>query len=151
MESDMTAMLETIAIELACEKLVVEFAERVDALDFAGLGELFAVDAGFARPTDPNNLIRGVDSIVESYRARPRTRITQHLCCNIRIQAQSADRASGSCRVLLYTADVDTPEELGKGRKATASQLIGAFDDRFVLTTQGWRFAERRGRLLMHT
>jgi hypothetical protein len=140
-----------IAIEHACERLVCEFAERVDARDFAALRELFATDAAFARPTDPDNLIHGIDAIVNSYLARPQTRITQHLCCNIRISVQSADQASGSCRVLLFTADSGEPDVPGKGRKAAAGQLIGAFDDRFVLTPQGWRFAERRGRLLMHT
>ena len=140
-----------VAIERACERLVCEFAERVDAQDFAGLRELFAADARFARPTDPDNLIHGVDNIVNSYLARPRARITQHLCCNVRIDARPPDRASGSCRVLLYTADADQPETPGKGRKSTASQLIGVFDDQFVLTTHGWRFAERRGRLVMHT
>ena len=141
----------TLAIERACEKLVSEFAERVDAQDFAGLRALFTSDASFARPTDPENLIHGIDNIVNSYLARPRTRITQHLCCNVRITAEPPDRASGSCRVLLFTAEANEPETPAKGRKATASQLIGVFDDRFVLTAAGWRFAERRGRLLMHT
>lgn len=141
----------TLAIERACEKLVNEFAERVDAQDFAGLRELFAADASFARPTDPDNLIHGIDNIVDSYLARPRTRITQHLCCNVRIFAVPPDRATGSCRVLLYLADVNEPEAPGKGRKAASGQLIGVFDDRFVLTPEGWRFAERRGRLVMHT
>ena len=40
---------------------------------------------------------------------------------------------------------------LEKGRKAAANQLVGRFDDEFVRTPQGWRFAGRRGRLLMHT
>jgi hypothetical protein len=142
---------ETLAIERACEKLVSEFAERVDAQDFTGLRALFAADASFARPTDPDTLIHGIDNIVNSYLARPRARITQHLCCNVRIFAQPPDRATGSCRVLLYTADANAPETPDKGRKTTSSQLIGVFEDRFVLTTEGWRFAERRGRLVMHT
>jgi hypothetical protein len=149
----MTAKPDTAAmmIEHACERLVYEFAERVDAQDFAALRELFSADARFARPTDPDNLIHGIDNIVNAYLARPRVRITQHLCCNVRITPQSPDRASGTCRVLLYTADAGEPEHPGKGRQASAGQLIGSFDDRFVLTAQGWRFAERRGRLVMHT
>jgi hypothetical protein len=146
-----TPDVSAMAIEHACERLVCEFAECVDAQDFAGLRKVFAADAAFARPTDPDNLIRGIDAIVDSYLARPRTRVTQHLCCNIRISVHSPDRASGSCRVLLFTADASEADAPGKGRQATAHQLVGAFDDRFVLTPEGWRFAERRGRLLMHT
>ena len=140
-----------IAIERACEKLVLAFAACVDAQEFERLRELFAPDAGFARPTDPDTVIRGVDNIVNAYLSRPRTRITQHLCSNVQIDVLSAERASGTCRVLLFMADASDPETPGKGRKAAASQLVGRFDDEFVRTPQGWRFAERRGRLLMHT
>jgi hypothetical protein len=139
------------AIERACEKLVVAFAACVDAQEFERLRELFAPDAAFARPTDPESVIRGVDNIVNAYLSRPRTRITQHLCSNVQIRVHSPERASGTCRVLLFMADASDPEVPGKGRKAAASQLVGLFDDEFVLTPQGWRFAERRGRLLMHT
>jgi hypothetical protein len=139
------------AIERACEKLVVAFAACVDAQEFERLRELFAPDAGFARPTDPENVIRGVDNIVNAYLSRPRTRITQHLCSNVQIRVHSEEQASGTCRVLLFMADANDPDVPGKGRKAAASQLVGLFDDEFVLTPQGWRFAERRGRLLMHT
>jgi ketosteroid isomerase-like protein len=139
------------AIERACEKLVVAFAACVDAQEFERLRELFAPDAAFARPTDPQAVIRGVDNIVNAYLSRPRTRITQHLCSNVQIRVHSPERASGTCRVLLFMADANDPDVPGKGRKAAASQLVGLFDDEFVLTPQGWRFAERRGRLLMHT
>jgi hypothetical protein len=92
-----------------------------------------------------------VDNIVNAYLSRPRTRITQHLCSNVQIAVHSAERASGTCRVLLFMADASDAETPGKGRKAAASQLVGRFDDEFVRTPQGWRFAGRRGRLLMHT
>jgi hypothetical protein len=140
-----------IAIERACEKLVLAFAACVDGQEFERLRELFAPDASFARPTDPDTVIRGVDNIVNAYLSRPRTRITQHLCSNVQINVQSAERASGTCRVLLFMADASDAETPGKGRKAAASQLVGRFDDEFVRTPQGWRFAGRRGRLLMHT
>jgi hypothetical protein len=140
-----------IAIERACERLVLEFAACVDAQEFERLRELFSADACFARPTDPDTLIRGVDNIVSAYLSRPRTRITQHLCSNVQIKVHSPERASGTCRVLLFTAEASEPESPGKGRKATASQLVGYFDDQFVRTPAGWRFAERRGHLLMHT
>ncbi|HJS21334.1 MAG TPA: nuclear transport factor 2 family protein [Steroidobacteraceae bacterium] len=140
-----------IAIERACEKLVIAFAACVDGQDYEGLTQLFTTDAGFARPTDPGTVIRGADNIVNAYRSRPRTRITQHLCSNVQITVHSSERATGTCRVLLFMADATGPDMPGKGRQAQASQLVGAFDDEFVRTPQGWRFAERRGRLLMHT
>ncbi len=139
------------AIEHACQRLVIEFADAVDAQDYERLRELFAPDATFARPTDPDTVIRGIDSIIAAYAGRPPNRLTQHLCTNIRVTADSNDSAHGTCRVLLFLADASVPETPGKGRKATAGQLLGVFTDRFRRTEAGWRIIERRGRLLMHT
>lgn len=139
------------AIEHACQRLVIQFAEAVDAQDYERLRELFAPDATFARPTDPDTVIRGIDSIVAAYASRPPNRLTLHLCTNIRISADSNDSAHGTCRVLLFLADASEPDTPGKGRKAAPSQLLGMFTDRFHRTEIGWRIIERRGRLLMHT
>ena len=85
------------AIERACQRLVIEFAEAVDAQDYERLRAVFAPDATFARPTDPDTVIRGIDSIIAAYAARPRNRLTQHLCTNIRVTAESNDAARGTC------------------------------------------------------
>ena len=139
------------AIEGACQRLVIEFAEAVDAQDYERLREVFAPDATFARPTDPEAIIRGIDSIIAAYAGRPPNRLTQHLCTNIHITADSNDSARGTCRVLLFLADASDPDAPGKGRKAALGQLLGVFTDRFHRTEHGWRITERRGRLLMHT
>jgi ketosteroid isomerase-like protein len=139
------------AIERACQRLVIEFAEAIDAQDYERLREVFAPDATFARPTEPDTVIRGIDSIIAAYAARPRNRLTQHLCTNIRVTAESDDAARGTCVVLLFLGDASEPDRPGKGRRAAPSQLLGTFADRFQRTEDGWRIAERRGRLLMHT
>jgi SnoaL-like domain len=139
------------AIEHACQRLVIEFAEAVDTQDYERLRDVFAPDASFARPTDPDTVIQGIDRIIAAYAARPRNRLTQHLCTNIRVTADSNDAAHGTCRVLLFLADASEPETPGKGRKAAPGQLLGEFADHFRRTEIGWRIVERRGRLLMHT
>jgi SnoaL-like domain len=139
------------AIEHACQRLVIEFAEAVDTQDYERLRDVFAADASFARPTDPDTVIQGIDSIIAAYAARPRNRLTQHLCTNVRVTADSNDAAHGTCRVLLFLADAFEPETPGRGRKAAPGQLLGEFTDHFRRTEIGWRIVERRGRLLMHT
>ena len=52
------------AAESACQALAIDYAEVVDAQDYARWREIFAEDAIFARPTDPANPIRGVANIV---------------------------------------------------------------------------------------
>lgn len=140
-----------VAIELACRKLVLSFAEAVDAHDYERFPGLFAPDCLFARPADPETVIAGVADVIAAFTARPRDRMTLHLCTNISISVESAQAARGSCRIVLFSANAAEPEIHGKGRKAAASQLVGVYTDRYVRLAQGWRIAERRGRVLFHT
>jgi ketosteroid isomerase-like protein len=141
---------EICAAQSACQALAVDCAEIVDTQDYARLREIFAEDAVFARPTNPGEPIRGVENIVTSFQSRPRNRLTQHLVTNIRVRVESPRTASGSCRILLYVSEA-SEVETSEGRKAAAKQIIGIYQDRYVRTQDGWRFAERRGRTLFHT
>jgi ketosteroid isomerase-like protein len=136
--------------EQACQALATEYAEIVDTQDYARLREVFSNDAVFARPTNPDEPIRGIDNIIASFTSRPGNRVTQHFVCNVRVKVESEDAASGSCRILLYVADASDPET-AEGRQTARKQLIGIYRDRFVRTKNGWRIAERRGHTLMHT
>jgi len=136
--------------ELACHALCVDYADIVDSQDYPRLRQIFAEDAIFARPTAPQDPIRGAENIVASFEARPRNRVTQHFVTNIRVRVESPTTASGSCRILLYMSDASEPET-PEGRKAAPKQLIGMYLDRFVRTKDAWRFAERRGKTLFHT
>jgi hypothetical protein len=49
------------------------------------------------------------------------------------IEVDSAEAARGTSAMVLFTDG--------------APPIIGSFHDRFVLTPDGWRFAERRGSL----
>jgi len=75
----------------------------------------------------------GREAILTAFKGRP-PRVTRHICSNIVIDVESATAARGSSAMLLFTS-------------ADGAPLIGGFEDRFVLTEQGWRFAERRGTL----
>jgi ketosteroid isomerase-like protein len=137
-------------IENACGALSVDYCEIVDAKDYQRLREVFAEDASFVSPAAPDKVIDGADAIIAHLEAIPRTLATQHFALNIRVRAESADAASGSCRILLYTADGNAPEA-PEGRKAAEKQRIGVYHDRYVRTAAGWRIAERRGKALLHT
>ena len=127
------------ADELACRTLVHDFAQSVDDQQYERLRDLFTADAVFARPADPDTLLRGIDSIVAAFAARPKNRLTFHLLTNVSIKAEAADSASGVCRILLFSGDAADGEVPGKGRKAASSQLIGFYTDRYVRTPGGWR------------
>jgi hypothetical protein len=139
------------AIEWACTRLMVQFAEFNDRQDYEALAGLFDERGRFARPTDPNTVIEGRANIVKAFQSRPKGRLTQHLCSNMLVTAETTDRARGSCRIVLFTADGAQAPDGAFGIKADARQLIGIYEDRFVRAAEGWRFAERRGRVLYHT
>ena len=121
------------AIEADCTRLVNLYANLNDAADWAALAALYADDGLMTRPTAPDVPIIGRRAILGAFIARsPRT--TRHICANIVIEVESDTSARGESAMLLFT---------GAG-----APLVGSFNDRFVLTAQVWRFAERHGALL---
>ncbi|GAM05475.1 hypothetical protein MBENS4_2473 [Novosphingobium sp. MBES04] len=53
------------------------------------------------------------------------------MCSNVEITVLDADTAIGESAMLLFTGE-SVPK-------------VGSFEDRFVRTADGWKFAERRG------
>jgi ketosteroid isomerase-like protein len=137
-------------VEAACYALCAEYAEIIDSQDWPRLAEIFAEDAAFTLPIGSKEPIRGADKIVAMFQSRPRGRLTQHLISNFRVRMETMDTAVGTCRVLLYTSDLSEPET-PEGRKAASKQMMGTYQDRYVRTKNGWRFAERVGGITFHT
>jgi hypothetical protein len=138
-----------ITIERACERLVLDFAYFSDRADYDSLAALFTPDGTMARPSgDP---LVGRPAILEAYRSRPSGRITRHVCTNIRITVESAERASGLTYAVVYSGDSSRAPESHFGIQADPRRLVGEFEDQFVKTAEGWRIAARRARFLMHT
>lgn len=120
------------AIEWECARLIAHYANLNDAGRWEDVAALFAEDGVMTRPSAPDSPIRGRQTILDALRARP-PRVTRHFCSNIVIHVDAADEARGESAMLLFTEGT--------------SPLVGSFDDQFVLTDQGWRFAARHGRL----
>jgi uncharacterized protein (TIGR02246 family) len=138
-----------IAIERACERLVLDFVHHSDTQNPEALAELFTDDATVVRPTGDS--LEGRAAILASYRARPAGRITRHICANIRITVESADRARGLTYALVYSGNAEAPAYAHFGIEAEPRQLVGEFEDEFVRTSEGWRFSSRHARFVMHT
>jgi len=121
------------AIEWECARLISLYAQLNDAARWDDLAALYAHDGSMTRPTAPDAPAVGREAILTAFKGRP-PRVTRHICSNIVIDVESATAARGSSAMLLFTS-------------ADGAPLIGGFEDRFVSTEQGWRFAERRGTL----
>ncbi|HEX7082160.1 MAG TPA: nuclear transport factor 2 family protein [Gammaproteobacteria bacterium] len=139
---------ERALIEHACARLVLESVAANDRQDYEAFADLFTSDGLLHRPSGPP--LVGRDEIIDSYRSRPRNRMTRHVCSNIIVTAESTATARGLTYVVLYSADALRAEG-PFGAKCDPRTLIGELEDAFRLTASGWRIAERRARFVMHT
>ncbi len=120
------------AIEADCARLIALYANLNDAAQWDAVVALYAEDGVMIRPTAPDAPLEGRAAILAAFKGRP-PRKTRHVCSNVVIEVLSATEASGESAMILFQPD--------------GAPLAGSFHDRFVLTTDGWRFAERRGSL----
>jgi hypothetical protein len=146
MSASSLSRADRIAIEHECEKLVRLYALYVDAGDYDLLGALFAKEAAFARPTDPENPIAGRDAIVAGFRKRPTDRITRHIISACVIEVDDSASAHGQSYMALYQGPRG-----GEGEATVIDKpvMIGGFEDRFVFEDGAWRFLVRAGNLAL--
>lgn len=123
---------ERMEIEWQCARLIALYANLNDEGRWSEVADLYEPNGWMSRPTAPDQRIVGRAAILEAFEARP-PRTTRHVCSNVVIEVESASSARGHSAMLLFTGP--------------AAPAVGSFDDRFVLTSDGWRFAERRGSL----
>ena len=144
----MSKVQNSLQIERACERLVVDFAYFSDRQEYESMAALFTPDGTMQRPS--GDALVGRAAIQQAYESRGPGRITRHICTNIRITVESADRARGLTYAIVYSATAGHPPSGHFGIPADARHLVGEFEDKFVLTAEGWRIASRRARFVMH-
>jgi hypothetical protein len=129
--------------------LILDFAIFSDRREYDSLAALFAEHGIMTRPS--GDRLAGREAIVQSYQSKPATRITRHICSNIRITVESGDRARGITYAIVYSADSNQPPDGNFGIRSDSRQLVGEFEDDFTNTPEGWRFASRTARFTMFT
>ncbi len=135
--------LERLLAERECERLIVEYARRLDLGEPDGVAELFTEDAVWEMP----GLIRfeGRDELSVGIPSRlsASARTTRHVCTNIAINVVGPSEAVGCCYLINYRHD--WPDGVIEQQAPSAEpKYIGEYHDRFVRTPVGWRFAHRR-------
>lgn len=137
---------ERLLIVDACRNLIHRYAYLNDSRDFNELIELFTEDAVLYRPSAPDDAIVGRSAILSSLQARSAATVTFHLCTDVLIEVDSPTKATARSRILLLSgtrsADGSHPDP------TTLKPLLpGTFHDELLLTSAGWRFSRRVGRL----
>ncbi|MCY1366303.1 SnoaL-like domain protein [compost metagenome] len=143
--SQAAVQAERIATEWACERLVKQFAQLNDYQDHDGIAELFVEDARFSRPLAPDDYFQGREAIRALFRDRPK-RLARHIMTTIVIEQTSPTTARGRS-YLTYVSNGNA--EAPQPAPLEGVPMYGQFDDEFVLTDAGWRFALRRGSVII--
>lgn len=118
--------------ERAIERLIIDYAAYNDTGNWTAVANLYADGGRMSRPTAPDVFLEGRDEILAAFNSRP-PRASRHICANIRVTIKSKDFATATSQILLFTGH-DAPK-------------VGSYVDALVKTSEGWRFAERRGSL----
>ncbi len=130
------------AIEADVTRLIHEYVWANDAQDWERCAALYTEDAVFRRPSGGEPVL-GRDAILASFTARA-PRAQRHVMANTLVDVVSATEARAKSVIVLYMGDASDD---GLPVQDAKSPLIGTFEDRCVLTDDGWRFAERTGGL----
>ena len=136
--------LARLEIESECAKLAHLFAKYADNGDHAALAGLFVEDCELARPFQPDHPYYGRDRVQAIFRDRP-PMLVRHLVTNLLVEVVSESAATGSSYLtMLSSHKLDSlPQEAG-------GIFVGAFEDVFVKTAQGWKFKSRHGNVALY-
>lgn len=129
---------ECIAIEAACARLSIRFAQCVDHGDASGVAAVFTEDGVFSRA---GHDVKGAGEIAAFAGRRMGSRVTRHVCTNIIVDVQSQTAASATTYFTLFEGErKDDTEPLPLQLPIT----VGEYLDQFALTDAGWRIAARK-------
>jgi len=133
-----------LRIEAECGKLPLLFARYADNGDHEAMAALFTEDCIFARPFQPDYPFYGRDKVQAIFRDRPPI-LVRHIVTNVLVEVISETEAKGTNYLAMLSShkSVEPPQEAG-------GLYVGGFEDHYVKTPEGWKFASRYGQVALH-
>ena len=130
------ASVARIRDQLAIERLNADFGHELDRGTSDGFAALFTPDALY---THGARILRGRDAIRAFFISRTAegSRTSRHVVTGLRIDFQSPSEAVGVS--VCTTFSMPGLPEIA----STIPAIVADFEDRYVLTDDGWRFAAR--------
>lgn len=136
--------LQRLLIEQECQRLIHRYAYLNDERNFDALIDLFTDDAILYRPSAPAMPLVGREAILASFRGRPADVRTFHLCTDVMVDIEDREHATARSRIVLLSGPRSDPGAVTVDA-VSKPPAPGTFEDRLLLTAQGWKFSERRG------
>jgi hypothetical protein len=138
--------IEQLMAERDCERLIVEYARRLDLGEPERVAELFADDGVWEMPGRLRFEGRAELEAAFPTRMDKPGRTARHVVTNVAIDVVSRDEATGFCYLINYRHDSPTGEPETPA-PAEGPMYVGQYHDRFVRTAEGWRFKYRRSEI----
>ena len=134
--------MERLIAERACERLIMEYARRVDFGNASGIADLFTQDG---RWEGTDLVLSGRDEIRAWFTERERLvrRVSRHLCVNVMVDVLSPDEAESFCLLVNYRHD-RRDSDTAATAPVEVPKYVGELRDRFRRTPDGWRFTHRQ-------
>ncbi|MCP4749432.1 MAG: nuclear transport factor 2 family protein [Proteobacteria bacterium] len=128
-------------IEWECQKLSIAYARHVDYKEYDKFVRLFAPDGELNVTGKP---IVGREKLTKAMALRPDSLRSRHVLTNIHIDVVDEDHAEGISYLSLYRHEgKDVGDDDQGPREISGPSAIGHYSDRFIRTSEGWRFASR--------
>ena len=140
---------DALQIEHACARLIVDSARFNDLREWTALAGLYTAAGVVVRPNGQR--LEGRTAIEAAYAAGSQDRVTRHLCTNVRVDIDGPGAAHATTTVLIVAGTRSDDPDVTFGIVPNEHHTVGEFADRFELTDDGWRIAERRASLFMNT
>jgi ketosteroid isomerase-like protein len=140
---DPVEMVEALAAERACERLMVDYAWAVDSGRAADIAELFTEDGVWE--AGGGVAMVGRDAIREGFARRQDVvrRTSRHVITNQAVDLVSADEATGRCYLVNFRHD--GPDGVAVvPAPADHPKYVGEYHLRYARTPQGWRLRSLR-------
>jgi ketosteroid isomerase-like protein len=126
-------------IRADCEALSIAYARAVDFRDYDTFASLFTEDGVL----DVGQPLEGRDAIRTAMSRRPDELRSRHILTNIFIDVVSTTEARGISYLTLYR-HVGAESLKREPIPFDGPAAVGHYEDRYVLTDDGWKFKRRQ-------
>ncbi|MGW9381164.1 nuclear transport factor 2 family protein [Streptomyces albidoflavus] len=139
MHTDRTDPVERLRAERECERLIVEFGQRLDLGNPGDVAELCTEDAVWEWPAGERR-IEGRAALRAYCAGRPADRLSRRIASNILVTVTSPDTATATSYFTTYRVDGHT----GGPVPARPPVQVGHYEDTFHRAAGGhWQLAHR--------
>jgi hypothetical protein len=132
--------LKKAEIEHDCHWLSVAYARYVDFHQYDDFADLFDIEGLL----DTGVPLMGREVIRKAMTRRTDKLRSRHVLTNIHINVIDETHATGLTYLTLYRHIGEESLEFSKPIAFQGPAAIGHYDDEFIHTTRGWRFASRK-------